>query len=113
MEKQPDREQRTCYRVRYPRTARPILKIGSDCYEVVELSEGGLRFDHRARSLEDHAEVQGILCFRDGEQQEIEGAVIRRYGNETAMMLARGVTFGRMIREQQYVLSEYPRVQTD
>ena len=112
MEKQPDREQRAYYRVRYPRAARPIFKIGSDCYEVIDLSEEGLRFDHGARSLEDHAEVQGIICFPDGEQQEIEGAVIHRSGNETAMMLTRGVTFGRIIQEQRYVLSTYPSVRT-
>jgi len=113
MEKQPDREQRAYYRVCYPRAARPILKIGSDCYEVIELSEGGLRFDHRDRSLEDDTEVQGIICFPDGEQQEIEGAVIRRYGSETAVMLTRGITFGRIIQEQRHVLSTYPSVRTD
>jgi hypothetical protein len=110
--KQPDHEQRAYYRVCYPCGARPILKIGSDCYEVVELSEEGLRFEHGANSPEDYAKVRGIICFRDGEQQEIEGTVVRRSDNETAMMLTRGVALDRMIREQRYVLSTYPSVRT-
>ena len=103
----PDREQRAHYRVHYPRAAQPPLKIGSDWYQVVELSEGGLHFDHGARGLKDHAKVRGIIYFGDGDQQEIEGAMIRRRGNETVLRLTQGVTFGRMIREQQYLLSKY------
>lgn len=112
MEKQPAHGQRAYYRLYYPRDARPTLKIGSDCYEVIELSEHGLRFDHGDRALKDYTDVQGIICFRDGEKQEISGVVTRRYGNETVMMMTRGVSFGRMMREQRYVLSKYTRIRT-
>lgn len=86
--------------------------IGSDCYEVIELSEEGLRFEHGTRSQEDQAKVQGIICFRDGEQQVIEGTVQRWDGKEAVMTLTQGVTFGHMIREQRYVRSNYPDVRT-
>jgi hypothetical protein len=109
---QVESEQRACYRMNYPRGARPILKIGSESYEVVEISEDGLRFDRGVHPPEHHTEVQGIICFRDGEQQAIEGTVIRQDGNETVMMLNRGVPFSRMMREQRYMLSKYPSRRT-
>jgi len=73
------RERRSYARVEYPAGTGPRLVIGDYEYEVMDISEKGVKFitDHPERFCPGLKEVKADIIFRDGKNYEIQGAILR------------------------------------
>ena len=104
-------ERRTAYRIQYPVAERPKLTIGNEHYDVVELSESGLRFVAReACSVAIGDQFSGTLGFRDDARVTIQGRLLRLERGELVASLSVGPGFKRIVAEQGYLLAKYPEL---
>lgn len=95
---------RAYYRLVYPMALRPRLRIGALNYEVVDLSEQGVRFIHAGPDGPAvGATLQGRLRLPTGEVLDIEGTVVRVAAPSVAMTLTKGVPFAVMIEQQRHI----------
>lgn len=101
--------ERKHYRIQYPVAARPRISIGGRTFEVIDLSEGGVRFKtDDAPSLNRGDEVAGTIHVRRNEIFEVKGSVVRVGGREVALKLDVGVPL-RVIIDEQRFLREHHR----
>ena len=101
--------EREHYRVQYPPPARPHIVVAGRSFEVIDLSERGVRFrldEEVPLSVRD--EVGGTVRFRRNESIEVMGVVVRVTGREVAVKLDVGVPL-RIIIEEQRFLREHHR----
>jgi hypothetical protein len=102
-------QRRAFFRLRYPPTEGPLAGIGSQKYEVSELSEGGARIllpgDWTAAI---GRPIEGTLEFIDGDAIPVEGVVLRIEGPEVIIQFTKGVSFRRMLAEHSRILRAYP-----
>jgi PilZ domain-containing protein len=87
------RERRSCVRVEYPVGTGPRLVIGEYEYEVMDISEKGVKFitDHPERFCPGLKEVEADIIFREGKNYEIQGAILRiertQFSSETRIAI--------------------------
>ena len=95
---------RAYYRLVYPMTLRPRLWIGTLNYEVVDLSEQGIRFIHAGPDGPGvGTDLIGRLRLPTGAVLDIEGTVVWVSLPSVALTLSKGVPFGVMIDQQRYI----------
>ena len=100
-----DREQ---YRVAYPTALRPKLLVHGVSFDVVDISERGIRFRlGSAQAPEPGFELQGVLRFRRGETITIRGAVLRVDQGEVAARLEEGIPLRVVMEEQRFLLDRH------
>lgn len=102
-------QKREFYRLKYPRNARPCVRLYDQTFYVTELSEGGLRvvmnmFTDWYKGLL----MSGTLELHCKEQIEVKGAVLRFDNGEVVLKLKQGPTFKNMVEEQRHIRQEYP-----
>lgn len=103
---------RAHYRVVYPVTARPRFRefgLGVE-HTVLDCSEKGLRYrSARPPTPAVGSEVEGTIEFPDGEEQRVEGIVVRTFSGEVALHLAaRPIPFTRIIQQQRFLRQKFP-----
>jgi hypothetical protein len=102
-------EKRSYYRLQYPRPERPTVWFQGCCYDVTEISEGGVRIRlaggcaGRLRQT-----FAGVLRFNDGGTTPIVGVVLRWDDSEIVVKLAKGISLKRMLSEQIRLRKKYP-----
>jgi len=102
-------QKRQFYRLRYPKRARPFVRLGEDLFQVTEVSEGGIRMVvSNANNMYRGLEVKGMLNLNDQSRVEIEGAVLRFDRDEVVVQLRKGPTFKIMVDEQRKIRNKYP-----
>ena len=96
----------------YPFSERPSLEVGRTAFEVVECSEGGLRYTVGERLAPSVGSfVAGRLVFRSGESVDVIGDVMRIQDGLVALTLQPpGIPFAVVMREQRYLLGKGYRV---
>ena len=101
---------RQYYRINYPAKARPALMVFDHAFEVLDLSERGIRFklgDAVAPSAGN--EFEGVVRFKQGATAEISGTILRVIDGEVAAALERGVPASLIRSEQRYLLENSRR----
>jgi hypothetical protein len=102
-------EKRNFYRLNYPPSARPALLIGGKSYELLNISEKGLKYAHPGSDLPAAGSpLTGTIVFADKEKLEVEGSVLRSIGTEIVVTLDPGIPFARIIAEQRRFLKTPP-----
>ena len=111
--------QRRFYRLPYPDSIMPKIKIGDSEYLVPEISEGGLRIRQcrrigNSQFLEFRAgdEVTGTITFDDGEMLCISGVVYRRDNEDYVIAPLEGISFKRIVLEQRRILNRFPSLRS-
>jgi hypothetical protein len=105
-----DAQQRRHYRVRYPIAERPKLAIDESQYEILELSEGGLRLSVylgiESSPLPEtiHAEIT-LAC---GRTRSITASFTRQEGEEHICTGLEGISLSDITEEQRYLIRKYP-----
>lgn len=100
---------REFYRVRYPVSERPVLRLEGRTYEVIDISEKGIKFFCKQPWVfKVELEVQFTVNFRGDEQLELEGKVLRIDGSVIIISLSEGVPLARIVQEQRYIRAKYP-----
>ncbi len=100
--------EREHYRVAYPTSLRPKLLVQGHTFDVVDISERGIRF--RLGGMEEPApgfEVQGAVRFRRGETITVRGVVLRVVQGEVAAKLEEGVPLRVIMEEQRFLLDRH------
>ncbi len=101
------------YRIRYPLACRPILKIGYAKYEVMDISEKGVKFNFSAyRMAPPGTQINAYITFHDGRSLKIEGELIRVNRNfATAILkLKESIPWKRILNEQRFLKEKYPEL---
>lgn len=100
---------REYYRVRYPLTCRPNLAILNSVYEIMDLSENGIRFfGNDVSRFHSDMKIDGMITFGDGISIGIKGKIIRIDGNNAVMFLMESIPFGRIVAEQRFIKVQFP-----
>ncbi|HSH68646.1 MAG TPA: hypothetical protein VK997_01925 [Deferrisomatales bacterium] len=107
---------RQTFRIVYPEGEQPRLLMGRGAgqprsFQVVDLSEEGLRLSDTAGLVED-GEVAGELEFSDGRRAQVAGTVVRRAGDHVCLHLT-GTVPPNLVVEEQLRLRKRERTETD
>ena len=102
---------RAHYRIQYPSAARPRLLIDGHTFEVLDISEGGLRY-HRGPhpSPGIGTTFRGTVRVRRGELIHTHGSVVRTNNGDVAARLVVGIPFQTIMEEQRYVFEQFAGV---
>lgn len=99
-----DPSERKHFRILYPPAARPGIVIGGRAYDVIDLSERGIRFRGDGDLAVAVGEaLAGTVRFRETGAVEVGGTVIRIVGREIAVKLDAGVPLRVLIEEQRHL----------
>ena len=97
------------YRIVYPLTARPSLKITRKEFEVVDISESGIRFlNKKWAPFTPGVKIEAELTFNDGESLDIEGEILRVNDQVSILKLHKSIPFWKIVEEQRYIKKTYP-----
>jgi hypothetical protein len=98
-------ESRRYYRVQYPSTLRPQLRLDGLLLAVIDLCEQGLRFAKgSAGAGELGTTLEATLQFRDGQSMTVRGSVVRITARDVAIALERGLSLNLIRREQRRLM---------
>ncbi len=100
--------EREHFRIQYPAAARPEIVLHGRVYDVLDISEQGVRFrgdDEIAVAVGDP--LAGQVRFRRTQPVEVRGTVLRVAGREIAAKLDAGVPLKVMIEEQRYLREQH------
>ncbi len=100
---------REYYRVAYPTSLRPRLDVQSHHFDVIDVSEKGMRFalGRTAEAPQVGDEVAGTIRFRRGEEVAVRGTVVRLDGREVAVKLEQGIPLRVVMEEQRFLLDRH------
>jgi len=103
-EKKSEREEkRRYYRIEYPASLRPTLKIRKHEFEVVNISEKGVMF-LADKKIEFGRWVSGDVTFFDGQPIGIEGKIVRKHENNIGMFLTiKPIPYSKILSEQRFL----------
>lgn len=103
-----DNQRRNHFRVEYPPSEMPRLRIGDEVFSVKDLSEKGIRFlPSRSSKLTPGQGVKGSVTFTDGVSYIILGHVLRTQNGDIVLNLDQGVPFSRMLEEQRRLIQQF------
>lgn len=77
----PERRQYFRHKLIYSPKEKARLQIGSHEYEVLDMSEGGLRFIMDSGLILEK-QFRGVLILSSGKNRTIEGEIVWQQGNE-------------------------------
>lgn len=98
---------RELYRIVYPLVERPTFEAGRYLFEVIDVSEKGIRYEMGNRRLpEVGTEVGGVVQFRSGEEVAVVGEVIRAREGIVVLALNPPLPYAQILAEQRYLRSK-------
>lgn len=96
------------YRVAYPTPLRPRLDVHDFEFDVVDVSERGLRFRlGKAAPPEPGNEVEGVVRFRRGDTVTVRGVIVRVREGEVSARLEEGIPLRVIMDEQRFLLDRH------
>lgn len=102
---------RRYYRIDYPPDARPRFRIKKRNYEVIDISEEGVKFcyDERIRNMLKGKKIRGKIMFKSGQSLDLEGKIIRLLDKDIVIKPKENISYEDVIiKEQIYILKNYP-----
>jgi len=99
--KRENQENRRYYRIEYPASLRPTLKIRKHEFEVVNISEKGVMFltDKKTSFAR---WVSGEVIFYDGQAIGVEGKIVWKHEESIGMFLTiKSIPYSRILSEQR------------
>ena len=101
--KREDQERRRYYRIEYPVSLRPTLKIRKHQFEVVNISEKGVMLVAEKKASFGRW-VSGEITFSDGQTMGIEGEVVRKNENNIGIFLTiKSIPYSKILSEQRLI----------
>ena len=96
-----DQEKRKFFRIEYPASIRPTIKVRKHEFEVLDISEKGVRF-FLEKEIKFGRWVNGNITFHDGKTISIEGRIAWKRGENVGMFLTvKAIPYTRIIAEQR------------
>lgn len=95
---------RALFRVEFPFGKRPLLVWGGISYEVLDISERGMRLSVEGqRSLPAGTKARVVVRFEDS-RETVEGTVLRGNEREAVFQLTEGFSLERIRREERRLI---------
>lgn len=102
--KNEQQEKRRYFRIEYPASIRPTLKIRKHAFEVVDISEKGVRFS-ADKKIKFGRWVTGNVTFCDGQTVGIEGRIAWKRGENIGMFFAvKSIPYSKILSEQRLLV---------
>lgn len=99
-------QRRSHFRIEYNALNCPILKLAGIEFNVLDLSEAGIRFSMDGFSgLKVEMDISGSLTFRDGESFLLHGKVIRIDDNKVSLTLKKPIPLRKIMSEQRALIT--------
>lgn len=99
---------REYFRVAYPTALRPRLEVLDHHFDILDVSERGMRFRlGKAAAPDAGNELQGVVRFRRGETITVRGVVVRVDDGEVATRLDDGIPLRVIMEEQRFLLDRH------
>ena len=98
----PGRERRKYFRIVYQTGKRPILKIKSQQFQIIDISRNGLRLLDESGFEKDDDPIKFRAIFLDGESFDLEGYVVWQKRDEFGLKLKTFFPTGRIEREKGF-----------
>ena len=97
-----DTERRKYLRIKYLNIEKPKLKIGKNKFEVLDISQRGLKFlNDKEIILSEY--ISGKLAFLYGESIAIEGSLVWEQDDDFGLYLKNLITSTMIKKEQKYI----------
>jgi hypothetical protein len=94
-------EKRRSFRIEYPASIRPTLKIRKHEFEVVDISEKGVRFS-ADKKIQFGRWVTGNITFYDGQVVGVEGKIAWKREQTIGMFLTvKPIPYPKILSEQR------------
>ena len=99
--KSEQQEKRRYFRIEYPASIRPTLKIRKHEFEVVDISEKGVRFS-ADKKIKFGRWVTGNITFYDGQVVGVEGKIAWKREQTIGMFLTvKSIPYQKILSEQR------------
>ena len=106
--KSEQQEKRRHFRIEYPASIRPTLKIRKHEFGILDISEKGVRFS-ADKKVKFGRWVPGNITFYDGETIGIEGRIAWKRGEDIGMFLSiKSIPYSKIISEQRLLVRFKP-----
>lgn len=110
------KQKRQSFRLKYQINDRPRIKLipkdygpkenrGVFSYEVVDISERGIRFHYTGGMVENP--VNGLIHLHSSDPLEFTARIIRVQDNQICLMLNKSIPLGVLAKEQRYLFKKY------
>jgi len=106
-----ENHKRQFYRINYPVDARPRLRINKKSYDIIDISEEGIKFRYDEVLEERHlgAKIRGTITFKGGQALDLKGTVTRLFKEDMIIKPKESISYEDIIiKEQLYILKNYP-----
>lgn len=105
-----DEKQREYFRLAYPEVHRPVLSFEYDQYEILDISEFGIKIkvDADDPTFEMGDEVMAIIMFPEGREFDITGHVVRMQDGAVGLELDTPLPDSLIRSEALNVLYNFP-----
>jgi len=103
-------QKRGHYRLEYPVSDRPSVLVNGIQYEVVDVSEQGLKFRcNNSITPDKDTPFKANVFFKDGKSFDVSGTVIRYDPDQDqcVVLLTKGIPLAKMIEEQLILIRKY------
>ncbi|MCW8956909.1 MAG: PilZ domain-containing protein [Gammaproteobacteria bacterium] len=100
---------RDYFRVEFPKTYYPVIHLEDGQYDVVDVSECGVRFKiNNARQFREQDRLTAIIQFPDGDIFDCSGQIVRMDDHAVSMSLFSPLPLKKIRSEHLYLLNNYP-----
>ncbi|MDQ1363465.1 MAG: hypothetical protein QG652_1326 [Pseudomonadota bacterium] len=101
-------QRREYYRVQYPVADRPVLSAKTGQFEVMDVSEFGVRFRQDAPHVfEPGINLEARIRFNDGYEHEFGGEILRCDADSVSVKLHKPISLRRIQAESVYLMVNY------
>ena len=100
---------RDFFRVEFPRTYYPVIHLQDGRFDVVDVSECGVRFrlnDVKRFSVEE--DLVAIIQFPGGDIYDCSGQIVRVDEHAASMILSKPLPLKKIRSEHLYLLNHFP-----
>jgi hypothetical protein len=103
--------QRTHFRLEYPKPDRPTILIDGRTYEILDLSESGCKFAVDGVFSSAKPSIRGTVKFKDGKTCDVVGHILRSTDEFCVMILNKGIPLAKMHEEQIALIRKYKNME--
>ena len=96
-------EKRSCFRLQYDASEKPVFTVRQHEFEVVDVSENGIRLLAR-EPVRLVKWVRGTLTFSEGDDYVLEGRIIWEKDGILGLQLITRLPYKTVLREQRKML---------
>lgn len=100
---------RDFFRVEFPRTYYPVIHLEHGQFDVVDVSECGVRFKlSDAKRFTVNEDLVAIIQFPDGDIFDCSGQVVRMDEHAVSLILVNPLPLKKIRSEHLYLLNHFP-----